>query len=222
MTTTTTPPVTLDIGKLWEALGLDAPMATEFESEIEFIARAYDPKNRSVSKLSAKERKALYGKIEKSASTLLAQLSHLPPSAEWELEEAGFALEPEGFDEAIMDTENEGLGYGEFLVEKLQAALPELNVLVEYALTEHKRPRARPKQNQSLEDTITKLGKVFEYFTGDVPMASYSYNEIDQERPYHGRFFDFLYAFFWSVNGRQFPTSHTIGDTARRVFGLRK
>lgn len=219
---TTTKTVTLDLEQLWKALGLGAPMAKDFESEIEFVAHDYEPKGGRIAKLSAKQRKALYGKIEKTASTLLAQLSNLPPSVEHELTGAGYALPPEGFPEVTFGTEAEGLSYSEFIVDQLQTALPELNSLVEFAHEDNKRPRARPKQNRSLEYTIKKLGKVFEYYTGEVPMASYSYKEIDQERPYQGRFFDFLYAFFWSVNGMQFPTSHALGDTARRLYGLRK
>ncbi|WP_171174912.1 hypothetical protein [Ruegeria sp. HKCCD8929] len=84
------------------------------------------------------------------------------------------------------------------------------------------RPRARPKQNENLEETIKRLGAVFERYSGRKPMDSYWYNDLDEERPYKGSFFDFLFLFFWVDDAQRNPSVHAIGNVARRLFGHKK
>jgi hypothetical protein len=82
--------------------------------------------------------------------------------------------------------------------------------------------RGRPKQNESLECRIVDLGRLYEKISGKAPMAGLTYQELDSEIPYQGQFLTFVTQVFWAWNGRKVPTNPTLGDAARRAFGVRK
>lgn len=212
----------LDFENMWSQMQLPLPVAKGFAADIEWIAQHYRPKDRRVAPLPAKERKAIYSKLDKTVSSLLVQLSNLPPSIQWEIEEVGMANEPEDYFENAIGADHEGLDYGEYLIHVLKEKLPEIAFLIGEGLEHHKRPRARPKQNESLEETIQQLAKVFRHYTGRDPMETRRYDEMDEEQPYKSDFFYFLYAFFWVDQNHKFPTAHTIGNATLRVFGLKK
>ncbi|WP_424832266.1 hypothetical protein [Ruegeria sp.] len=212
----------LDFENMWKQMQLPLPIAEGFVADIGWIAQHYHPKPRRIAPLSAKERKAIYGKLDKTISSLLEQLSNLPPSIQWEFDEVGMGNEPENYFEDSLGSDHEGLGYSEHLVDDVQEKLPKIQFLIGEALEQHKRPRARPKQNESLEETIQQLAKVFLHYTGRNPMETYRYDELDEDQPYKSDFFSFLYAFFWADQSHKFPSSHTIGNTTFRVFGLKK
>jgi len=149
----------LDFENIWSQMQLPLPVAEGFATDIGYIARHYRPKDRRITQLPAKERKAIYSKLDKTVSSLLDQLSNLPPSIQWEIEEVGMANEPEDYFENAIDSDHEGLDYGEYLIDVLKTKLPEIAFLVGDALEHHKRPRARPKQNESLERTIQQLAQ---------------------------------------------------------------
>ncbi len=212
----------LDLEHMWGQMQLPLPVAKGFATDIEYIARHYRPKDRRIKPLPAKERKTIYSKLDKTVSSLLDQLSNLPPSIQWEIEEVGMANEPEDYFENAIGADHEGLDYGEYLIDVLKGKLPEIAFLIQEGLEHHKRPRARPKQNESLEDTIQRLAKVFQHYTGRNPVKTYRYDELDEEQPYKSDFFSFMYAFFWVDQNHKFPTSHTLGNATLRVFGLKK
>jgi len=212
----------LDFEHMWSQMQLPLPVAEGFASDIEWIAQHYRPNDRRLTQLPAKERKAIYSKLDKTIGSLLDQLSNLPPSIQWEIEEVGMANEPENYFEDALGADHEGLDYGEYLIDVLNTKLPEIAFLIGDALEHHKRPRARPKQNESLEDTIQQLAKVFQHYTGRNPMETHRYDELDEEQPYKSDFFSFMYAFFWVDQNHKFPTSHTLGNATLRVFGLKK
>ncbi|WP_170545825.1 hypothetical protein [Ruegeria arenilitoris] len=212
----------LDFENMWKQMQLPLPIAEGFVADIGWIAQHYHPKDRRITPLPAKERKAIYSKLDKTISSLLEQLSNLPPSIQWEFDEVGMGNEPENYFEDSLGSGHEGLGYSEHLVDAVQEKLPNIQFLIGEALEQHKRPRARPKQNENLEDTIQRLAQVFQHYTGRDPMEKHRYDETDADQPYKSDFFSLLYAFFWVDPSHRFPTSQAIGNAALRVFGLKK
>ncbi|AXT27821.1 hypothetical protein D1823_15375 [Ruegeria sp. AD91A] len=212
----------LDFENMWSQMQLPLPVAEGFAADIEWIAQHYRPNDRRMSQLPAKERRAIYSKLDKTVEALLEQLSNLPPSIRWEIEEVGMANEPEDYFENALGADHEGLDYGEYLIDALKTKLPEIAFLIGDALEHHKRPRERPKQNESLEQTIQQLARVFRHYTGRDPMERRRYDDSDADQPYKNDFFSFLYAFFWVDPNHKFPTSQAIGNATLRLFGHKK
>ncbi|WP_299889261.1 hypothetical protein [uncultured Ruegeria sp.] len=111
--------------------------------------------------------------------------------------------EPEKYFEELLGSGHEGLGYSEYLVDSVPETLPKIQFLIREALEHHKRPRARRKQNESLEETIQRLAQVFQRYTVRNPMETHRYDELDEEQPYKSDFFSFMYAFFWVDEDRK-------------------
>ncbi|WP_299889263.1 hypothetical protein [uncultured Ruegeria sp.] len=70
----------LDFEQMWSQMKLPLPIAEGFAASVEAIAERYQPTNRRIAPLPSRERKAIYDKLNKSVTSLLDQLSSLPPS----------------------------------------------------------------------------------------------------------------------------------------------
>jgi hypothetical protein len=214
----------LDLEKLWVLCDGEGAPRAEFAHDLRKVLQFYRPGPDSFVFLPAKERKPVYDKLEKAISNIHAQFANIHEHIEWEIDTVSIDFEPEEFEEleVLISGEYAGLSYGVYLIDTLQGRLQELSEILSAARKEHTRPKGKPKQNGSLERTIKELGTVYEKYTGREPMAAYRYDELDQTQPYQGPFFDFLHAVFWTMSGKEEPSGHSIGDAARRAFGLRK
>lgn len=211
----------LNLNTLWRICGLDGDYSDEFQQDLWDALSVYRLGPDRYAFLPAKDRIRQYDKLENAIQKLRAQLGSMDEQIQTEIDMEGHAVEPEGFDETA-PSEYGMFSYGGYLVYTLQEQLKIFSEIVSDAKKNSLKPRGTPKQNASLELTIQDLGDIFERYAGQSPMAGYRYDELDESQPYKGRFFDFLHAIFWSINGIGKPSSHTIGDTARRAFGLRK
>jgi len=216
--------VRIDIAKAWQALGQEGPPPTTFEADLSEAMRFYSPGPDRQVTMEARLRTPIYRKLEKAIANLQDQLHEMHDHIAWEIETASVGIEPEDFDETL-PSEYEGLSYGGYHVHLLTDRLSTFSEILAETHHGHKKPKGKPKQNETLESTIKTLGNVFTKYTEQDPMTGYQFNDYDGEDEsqfYYGPFFNFLHLVFWSMYGRENPTSHALGDTARRAFGLRK
>lgn len=210
-----------DMDKLWKICGLECEHSAEFAERVRQAVYFYFPGPDSLFLFPAKERARLYDKLEKTVGSLRDQLENIHEEMINEIDWSGEAYEPEGFDTSL-PADFGAITYGGYLIYRLQDQLEDFAHMVSDAREDHGKSRGKPKQNESLESTIRDLGEIYQRFSGRAPMAGYRYDELDEQQPYKGPFFDFVHALLWTVNGSNYPTSNTIGDTARRLFKLRK
>ncbi|WP_170326244.1 hypothetical protein [Ruegeria arenilitoris] len=210
-----------DFHKLWEICGQEGNYSADFSKRVREAVYFYFPGRSKNFAQSAKERNRFYGRLEKSIGNLREQLDSIHDDMVIEIDWGGDGYEPEGFD--LKQAADFGVfTYGGYLLYTLQGQLEDFAEIVATAKKENGNPRGKPKQNEALESTISDLGDIYRDFSGKAPMAGYRYDELDERQPYKGPFFDFLHGVLWTVNGRDYPTSNTLGDTARRLFKLRK
>jgi hypothetical protein len=217
----------IDITAAWAACGLNGPPEDSFQTDLFAALEFYQTGPDRMAFIPAKLRNTLYSKLEKSIANLEQQLDELDDRVAFEIDAASVYFGPDDEDEllALLSGENEGLGYGSYHIYSILDHLAELKEIVAAARESRARGRGKPKQNQTLADTITKLGHVFTKYTDQEPMMGYRFddwNNGEEAQVYHGPFFDLLHLVFWSMNGPSNPTSHVIGDTARRAFNLKK
>jgi hypothetical protein len=214
----------LDIAKAWRALGVESDCPDTFEADLSDAMRFYSADPTKAVSLDAKTRTPIYRKLEKSISSLQDQLDEMHEHIIWEIDAASAGIEPDDFDETL-PPEYEGLSFGGYHIHVLTDRLSTFSDILSEAKRVHGKAKGKPKQNEVLADTIKELGYVFTKYTGQEPMTGYRFddwNGDDEAQVYHSPFFDLLHLVFWSMYGRENPTSHVIGDTARRAFNLRK
>lgn len=214
----------LDLDRLWQICGGKDSPGGDFVNDLREALQFYRPGPNPSAFLPAKQRKPLYDKLEKAIGTLRDQLVNMDDFVAFEIDAASIQLEPDDFDQ-YASGEYAGLSYGEYQLFTLLQNLDEYSEIVCAARESHTKPKGKPKQNRILEETVKDLGAVFEKYASQEPMAGYRFSDwdgIDESQVYHGPFFDFLHAIFWSMHGKGNPTSNTIGDAARRAFELRK
>lgn len=212
----------LDLDRLWSLCGATDERTNAFGSELLRTLLRYTPRQRALPKLPAKQRERFFAKFEKSARSLKALLEDLPPALEIEFLGTMDYHTPEGFFDETDGTEYEGLGYFDFHAYRI---IDSLSVLLEHlpeVHAEHLRSAGRPKQNENLEETIRRLGKLFFAVSGQSVATRFRYVELDTAMPYQGPFMEFLCATLWSFNEKEFPSNATLGEAARRAFSLRK
>ena len=211
----------LDLDELWSTCGREGRPCAEFKSDLRDALRFYRPGPDRKAALGWKERSSAYNKLEKSISRLRTELENLHYHIEHEIIAYNIENEPEGF-EPCYSGEYEGLSYGEFRLCRLIEELESFASITGDAKRHFRRGRGRPPQNGTLTSTIKDLGDIFEKYSGNSPMETYSYDESNISHPYQGQFFDFLYAVFWPLNDRAYPSGNALGDAARRAFDLKK
>ncbi len=119
-----------NVEHMWCQMGLSLPVAQGFATDIDWITQRYRPNDRKMTKLPAKECKTIYRKLDKAVTSLRDQISDLPTSIRWELEEAGMVNEPADYFENAIGADHEGLDYGEYLIDVLKETLPNFHLLV--------------------------------------------------------------------------------------------
>ena len=211
----------IDLQKLWILCGRQCEQSACFEESVRAVVEHYRPQAVRLARLPAKERNPIYNRLDKAVSALLSELYDLPEVIQLEITNSAEESTPENVSE-IVSGRFEGLSYGEYQVYSLEESLSKFHDIIKDAHKVHGIPRGKPKQNENLTETILGLGEIFKRYSGEDPMSSYSYDELDDREPYKSRFFDFLRIVLWSFNGRDFPSGHAIGDAARRAFGLKK
>ena len=212
----------LDFERLWHLCGGEGAASDTFEHDVKSVMRRYRLGPDRFARMPAKERTPHYRTLERVVGSLRDQLETMHPHIAWELETAGINHEPEGFLDQSIGEPHEGLSYSEYLMDALLNELAIFSDILRDAQADNRTPRGKPKQNSNLETTIRGLGAVYQKHTEREPMAGYRYNDIDESQPYQGRFLNFIQATIWAFNGAQKPSSHAIGEAARRAFGLRK
>ena len=171
--------------------------------------------------LSAKQRDRHYDQIDKTARKLRDLLSDMLPTLENELIETFIYYTPEDLYEKVGE-EYEGLGYYEAHASRI---MDSIDVLLEHlpeARAEHQPQAGRRKQNANLEETIQRLGKIFEATSKQPVGHRFRYDDGNSSMPYQGPFMAFLSAVIWGFNGREFPSNAALGEATRRAFELRK
>ncbi|SFJ54589.1 hypothetical protein [Celeribacter neptunius] len=214
----------LDLAKAWRTLGVEGDCPATFEADLAEAMSFYSPGPDQKVSLDAKTRTPIYRKLEKTIASLQDQLDEMHDHIVWEIDAASTGVEPEDF-EATLPEDYEGLSFGGYHIHLLIDRLATFSDILDEARRVHDKPKGKPKQNETLSDTIKELGYVFKKYTGQEPMTGYRFddwNGIDDAQVYHGPFFDLLHLVFWSMYGQENPTSHVLGDTARRAFNLRK
>lgn len=222
----------LDIDQLWKLCEGQGRAPGEFEQDLWEAIGDYRSTADVKVFLPARERNPQYNKLQKSIDGLKTQLDELHEFLEFEIIAVSIDFEPDqpDDDEYYWPGLDEGYTYGEYQIARVLEHLGEFEKIVQAARDRHKRSKGKPKKNQSFEDTILRLGRVFEKHSGKPAMSKYRYDDLlndaddpdGESQPYQGPFFDYLHMIFWTINGRQEPTSHAIGDAARRAFELRK
>ena len=214
----------LDVSKAWRTLGLEGDCPDTFEADLSEAMSFYSPGPDQKVSLDAKTRSPIYRKLEKTIGSLQNQLDEMHDHIVWEIDAASAGIEPEDFEETLPE-EYEGLSFGGYHIHLLIDRLTTFSDILEEAKRVHDKPKGKPKQNETLSDTIKELGYIFKKYTGHDPMTGYRFddwNGDDDAQVYHSPFFDLLHLVFWSMYGRENPSSHVLGDTARRAFNLRK
>lgn len=214
----------LDVAKAWQMLGGIGDYPTTFKADLADAMRFYSPGPDQTVSLNAKTRMPIYRKLEKTIASLQDQLDEMHDHIVWEIDSASVGIEPEDFEDTL-PPEYEGLSFGGYHIHLLTDRLSTFSKILDEAKRVHGKSKGKPKQNETLADTITELGYVFKRHTEQDPMAGYRFddwNGDDEAQVYHSPFFDLLHLVFWSMYGRENPTSHVLGDTARRAFNLRK
>lgn len=222
----------LDIDRLWKFCDCQGTTPEKFGQNLREALSDYRLTDAVKVSLPAQERTPEYNKLQKSIDGLKTHLNEMHEFIEFEINAVSIDFEPDqpDDDESCWPGLDEGYTYGEYKIAQIREHLGEFEKIVEAARDRHKRAKGPQKKNQSLEDTILRLGHVFETYSGKPPMSKYRYDDLlndaddpsGESRPYQGPFFDYLHMIFWTINGRQAPSSHTIGDAARRAFELRK
>lgn len=217
----------LDTTGAWAACGLDGAPSEYFEADLREALKFHRSGPDRYAALPAKQRNALYNRLEKSIETIVMQFEEMNDFITFEIDVASNYFGPEDENElrALLSDDYEGLSYGSYQIHSIRDHLTELREVIAYARASHARRRGKPKQNRTLERTIASLAKVYNLHTGKDPMARYRYNDWsgeDEAQVYHGPFFDFLHCVFWSMYGRENPTSHVLGHAAREVFKREK
>jgi hypothetical protein len=213
----------IDLEQAWGLCGGEGNRPIPFERQLFEVLRDYNsnPITRPNHDITAKKRDQIYARLEKSASTLRNELQDLHEQVWNELLDSFTANEPPNVDDILVG-ENEGLTYGEYQIECILESLAVLTEVIPEAKVNHKRPMGRPKQNENLERTIHKFGGLYASVSGEAPMKTYRYNEVDADTPYQGPFLNFLCATLWAYNGRKFPSNNALGEATRIAFSLRK
>jgi len=211
----------INIDEVWRQCCTDQPRPNEFEPALSDALYFYSPKPGNRVAIPALERSRWYQKLERAAVMMLAELDEVPDAIWWELQNIYEVNSPADVD-SILSEENEGLTYGEYATEQLSDQIALFLATIRESQKAYKPSAGRPKQNESLEQTIRDLGTFFERFAGQEPMATYRYDPHEESNHYKGPFMDFLCAVIWSFNGSNLPSNDTLGEAARSAFGLRK
>lgn len=210
-----------DVTTLWKICAPGSPQPESFAIDLQVIAQQYRPKPQTLAVLPAKKRGQEYAKLKKAIANFRTQLEEQHEFISHEIEATSIDHEPDTEDDQLPWLE-EGLSYGEFVAFGMLDNLNEYETIVLAAEMRHKKPQGKPKQNENLEQVIQRLGEVFERYSGQAPMKKYQYDELDKSQPFKGRFFDLLYTFFWTINGRKYPSGAALGQASRRTFKLMK
>jgi len=205
----------------WTLIGTGGKEPEWFGVELTSILQGYSECPSKRVSLPSKDRNKFYNNVEKATQTLLAAIGELPRRIEWELQDTYTCHEPENVDD-ILTGESEGLSYGEYELDRLATTLNTFMAMTANARQDHKPEIGRPNQNENLEQTIVGLAVLFKRVTGQAAMSTYTFQELDDKRPYQGPFLSFVTTLLWMHNGRQFPSNPTIGEAARKALGLRK
>ena len=213
----------LDTCGAWAACGLEGEPGSDFTRDIRQAFASYRPGPDQYAALPARQRNAHYNRIAKAIDNIETELDEMNDIIVFEIDDASIHFEPEDEDElrALLSGDYEGLSYGGYHIYSILDHLKELKEVVAYARSSHARKRGKPKQNGTLEQTIANLANVYWKHTGKDPMTGYRFDDWsgdDKSQAYHGPFFDFLHRVFWSMYGRENPTSHVIGHAAREAF----
>lgn len=169
-------------------------------------------------KLSLRDRRRGYDRLDKAAEGFLSEIDNAHWQIWYELHDPYFQNEPEDFD-GFLDTENEGLTFGEFQIEELNQSVTRFREMLAEARESNDHVlKGRPKQNEGLDDLITRLGRLFQMATGDAPLKTYRYDVMQERREYQGPFFEFVFEIVWKFNGKTTPSNNSIGEVARRIF----
>ena len=210
-----------DISNLWQICAPGSFQPESFAIDVQVIAQHYRPGPQPLAVLPAKKRGQEYAKLKKAIANFRTQLEEQHAFISHEIDATSIDHEPdtEGDQLPWLD---EGLSYGEYVAFGMLDDLNEYETIVLASETRHRKPQGKPKQNENLEQAIQRLGEVFERYSGQAPMKKYQYDELDKSQPFKGRFFDLLYTFFWTINGREYPSGAALGQASRRTFKLMK
>lgn len=169
--------------------------------------------------MSAQDFRRKIVKLQRSSEILKTEIAEVHPFLKYHIEDSFLFNEPENsFD--LQVGEFEGLSYGEFRLDQLTERLDEFLVILEDANEHFNPPRHRPKELEHLENSIKRLGIVFEKISGDEPLSTYTMAEVGRGgKEYSGPFFDFACHVLWGFAGKEFPQRSALAETARRVFG---
>ncbi|WP_322867737.1 hypothetical protein U5922_016900 [Aquicoccus sp. G2-2] len=206
---------------VWQDCGGQGQMPDWFAQRLWEIMRSYRYGPDQKVQMPAKERDRFYRKLEKASQALLDITHEIPDRIIIELEDTFTSNDPEeNFMRRML--EEPGTSYFEQTVERVEAHVKLLQKIASEAYQIHKPANGRRKQNSDFEYTLVELGELFEQVSGQAPMKTYHFDELNDDQPYQGRYLTLVTNLLWSINGRGLPTNLMVGEAARRAFGLRK
>ncbi|MFA8443446.1 hypothetical protein [Yoonia sp.] len=170
----------------------------------------------------SKERSAIYRRLRSHANDLLAGLEQLPSDIRIEVEDLYIGNESADYAEKTEGTDYEAICEFDRDLDLLKEIIGRLNVNLSDADSIYAREKGRRKQNIGLEQAIVELQSIFETYAKRSARFGLSHDAYSSSGDYRGDFMPFLKVVFWSYNGREFPQVGALGETARKILGLKK